>query len=227
VYDVAERVIPHEVLNLPTPDPADARRELLAMSARALGIGTAKDISIYFHVDAWWDRALKDGKRSRSETPRIFDELEEEGRLERVDVEGWSKPAYLDPAAKAGDVREVHGLVSPFDSLVWERERALRLFGFDYKIEIYVPAPKRKYGYYVLPFLMEGEMVARVDLKADRKGGVLIIPGAFAEPGRDRPRVAAALADELHLMSEWLGLEDISIGRRGNLASLLGRELKR
>jgi uncharacterized protein YcaQ len=136
-------------------------------------------------------------------------------------VDGWGEPALLDPEAAVPGRVEGRALLCPFDSLVWFRERAERVFGFRYRIEIYVPRPQRQYGYYVFPFLLGDRLAARVDVKADRQGGVLRVPGAFGEDGIDRRRVAAELAAELETMAGWLGLDRIDIGGRGDLAGPL------
>jgi hypothetical protein len=213
IYDLPERRLPAAVLATPTPDEADAHRELLARAARALGVATAGDLADYFRI-------------RRPAARRPLDELVEAGRLARVAVEGWREPAYLDPAAAAPAQVEARALVSPFDSLVWERARTERLFGFRYRIEIYTPAPQRRFGYYVLPFLLGDRLVARVDLKADRAAGVLRAPGAFAEPGVDRGAVAEALAVELRGLAAWLGLAAVEVGGRGDLARPLRKALK-
>jgi uncharacterized protein YcaQ len=146
--------------------------------------------------------------------------------LRETRVEGWKDAAYADPEAKLPKQVACRALLTPFDPVVWERDRAIRLFGFDYKIEIYVPEKKRKYGYCALPFLLDGELVGRVDLKADRKAGKLHAKGVFIEEGQDERRVAGALADELRLMAEWLELDGVRVGRRGNLATALRSALK-
>jgi uncharacterized protein YcaQ len=138
-----------------------------------------------------------------------------------VSVAGWTRPAYLHPRAPEPAEVSAQALLSPFDSLLWERERTERLFGFRYRIEIYTPAPKREFGYYVLPVLLGESLVGRLDLKADRKNGTLLVPGAFAEDGADLGAVAAGVAPELVRMAGWLGLDDVAVGTVGNLAAPL------
>jgi uncharacterized protein YcaQ len=201
MYDLAERIIPAHVLARPTPTEAEARKELLVLAARHHGVGTLDDLTDYH--------------RQKSTPCRVLiDELVEEGRLEQVAVEGWRKPAYRHPDVMLPRRVEARALLSPFDPVVWNRDRAERLFGFRYRIEIYTPAPKRQHGYYVLPFLLGDELVARVDLKADRQHGVLRVPGAFAELGVAVDEVAEALAAELSLMADWLQLDTVEVGGR-------------
>lgn len=207
LYDLPERVLPANVLGATTPAEADAQRALVATAARALGIGTVSDFARYFRL----------GPEARARVA----ELVETGELVPVEVAGWGRPAFRHRDAavprRAGGV----ALVSPFDPLLWERNRAERLFGFRYRIEIYVPAHRREHGYYVLPFLLGDTFAARVDLKADRRAGVLRVLSAHREEAADRRAVAAALAGELAALAAWLGLGRVDVADRGDLAPLL------
>ncbi|MGH9010709.1 MAG: DNA glycosylase AlkZ-like family protein, partial [Acidimicrobiia bacterium] len=195
-------------------------------AARAMGVGTARDVAMYFHIDSWWDRSKVDGRRAPAQTHLLFDELVEDGRLERVTVEGWKHPGFVVPGARVPRSVDARAIVSPFDPLMWERRWTKAVFGFDYQIEIYVPAPKRIYGYYVLPFLMGENFAGRVDLKADRKTSNLLVQAAYVEAGADPRTVAEALAGELHHMARWLGLEAITGAAKGDLARPLLRALR-
>ena len=212
VYDLAERVIAQDVLALPTPTTEEAQRELILLAARNLGVATATDLADYFWI------------RLPAARPRIA-ELVEDQRLVEVRAEGWDKLAYAVPGRLRKSVRSDGAtILSPFDSLIWTRDRAQRLFGFRYRIEIYVPAHRRTHGYYVLPVLHGGELAARVDLKADRKAGLLRVVGAYAEPGTDPGSLSGALLEELEGLGSWLGLGEVAIGDRGDLAVALAAE---
>ncbi|HEY4408238.1 MAG TPA: crosslink repair DNA glycosylase YcaQ family protein [Acidimicrobiia bacterium] len=225
LYDIPERVFPPEVLKA-TPVPApEAKKELLVRAARAMGVGTARDVALYLHIDHWWDRSRVNGRRAPARTQLLFDELVEDGRLEPVTVEGWKQPGYVVPGAKVPRSVDARAIVSPFDPVLWERRWTKTVFGFDYQIEIYVPAPKRIYGYYVLPFLMGEGFAGRVDLKADRKTSTLLVQAAYVEAGADPDTVAEALAGELHHMAGWLGLEGITVAGKGDLARPLRHAL--
>ncbi len=210
-YDLPERVLPSHVMSAPTPDRADAQRELLRRSIRSLGVATARDLRDYYRLPA-------------ADCKARIPELVEAGDLLPVAVEGWKNPTFLDPdAAFPRRIRRA-ALLSPFDPVVWERDRTERLFGFRYRIEIYVPAGKRVHGYYVLPFLLDDALVARVDLKADRQSGVLLVQSAWSEPAAPT-ETAVRLAAELHRMAEWLGLAGVIVRPAGNLAFDLGEAI--
>jgi uncharacterized protein len=226
LYDIPERVFPRDVLRA-RPVPADdAKKELLVRAVRAMGVGTARDVAQYFHVDSWWDRSSVNGRRAPAKTHLLFDELVEEGRLETARVEGWKKPGYVLAGAKVPRTVHASAIVSPFDPVMWERRWTKSVFGFEYQIEIYVPAPKRIYGYYVLPFISGDRFAARVDLKADRKTKTLLVPGAFLEDGVPAKTVVPALADELRDVARWLELDRFEVGTKGDLAKPLARALK-
>jgi uncharacterized protein len=208
LYDLPERVLPPEVLSAPAPSPEEAARRLVRQAAVALGVATEPDLRDYYRLGPEASR-------------QAVEELVEAGEVEPVAVRGWRAPAYRVPGARIPRRITGRALLCPFDPLIWERARTERLFGFRYRIEIYVPEPKREYGYYVFPFLLDGELVARVDLKADRAMGVLRVQGAFAEPGVDRARVAAELAAELGVMAEWLELSGVLVTPRGDMAAPL------
>jgi uncharacterized protein YcaQ len=204
-YDLTERVLPAHVLDAPTPTEAEAKRELVRVTARALGIATLADLRDYFRI-------------SHASTKAAVAELVAAGEMQPVEVAGWDVPAYLWHEARRPRGVAARALLSPFDSLVWFRERTERLFGFHYRIEIYTPEPKRQYGYYVLPFLLGDTLVGRVDLKADRQAGVLRVQSAWIELGHDPRYVAGELAEELALTTSWLQLDDIEVVQRGDLA---------
>ena len=211
IYDLPERVLPSAVWEAPTPDEADAQRELLRRSARALGVGTASDLRDYYRL------------KPEDARPRLA-ELVEAGELIPVEVRGWGRPAFLHREARRPRRIEARALLAPFDPVVWERSRTERLFGLRFRIEIYTPVEKRTHGYYVLPFLLGDRIAARVDLKADRAAGVLRVQAAHREPNA-RGDVAEALAAELRLMAGWLGLERVECAGRGDLSGDLAAAL--
>lgn len=213
LYDLAERVIPADVLSSPTPVVDDAHRELVRRSAVALGIGTTKDIADYYRLPV-------------ATTKARLKELAESGAVELVRVEGWKEQGWMDAGAKVPRGCEAHALLSPFDSLIWERKRAQRIFDFKVSFEIYVPPAKRVYGYYVLALLMGDAIVARVDVKADRPRKTLVVPGAFLEVGRKAGDVAAALSAQLDELSSWLDLDEVEVGSAGDLTGPLQRVRK-
>ncbi|HZV85444.1 MAG TPA: winged helix-turn-helix domain-containing protein [Brevundimonas sp.] len=207
VYDLTERALPRRIIDLPTPTEADAQRELVRIAAQAMGVATAADLRDYFRLP------LADAR------DRIA-ELVEAGELTPVEVKGWRQGAYLAPGARSP--RKVAGaaLLSPFDNLIWTRDRTERLFGVRVRLEIYTPAHKRTHGYYVLPFLEDEAITARVDLKADRQARVLRVQAAWREP-EAKADTAARLAAELRRMADWLGLEGVEVVGKGDLAETL------
>lgn len=213
-YDLPERVLPPEILAMPTPREPDAVRSLIAKAAAAIGIGTANDLRDYFRIPLALARTA-------------IAELVEEGVLEATEVEGWRKPAYRHSDARVATIDPARGaLLSPFDSLVWFRERTERMFGMRFRIELYTPADKRVHGYYVLPFLLGEALVARVDLKSDREAKVLLVQAAHAEP-KAPAATATALAAELQAMASWLALDRVEVMPKGDLAAKLASALRR
>jgi uncharacterized protein YcaQ len=197
VYDLPERVLPQAILQLPTPSETDAKRGLLARSAQALGIATAEDLRDYYRIPA-------------ADAQMPLEQLVEEGTVRSVQVRGWKQQAYLHRDARVGRSIEGGALLSPFDPLIWHRARTERLFDFRYRLEIYTPAHKREHGYYVLPFLLDGALVARADLKADRKNGVLIVQRLNIELNAP-DQTMELLMGELRLMASWLALPDVVV----------------
>jgi uncharacterized protein YcaQ len=206
-YDLVERVLPAEVVAREVAEQ-DAVRELVRRSATALGVATEPDIRDYFRL-------------SPGQAKPAIAELVAAGELEAVEVEGWSAPAYTSAAQTIPRHDRGTALLCPFDPLIFFRPRVERVFGFHYRIEIYTPADKRQYGYYVWPFLLDGELVGRVDLKADRSANALQVVGAFIQADRSPSRVAEALAGELQTMAQWLGSGRVRVGNRGDLAGEL------
>lgn len=207
MYDLTDRVIPAAVRETEVAEES-AQRALLRDAVRHHGIGTVADLADYHRLKITPARAH-------------LEALATAGEIVEVTVDGWPSPVYMDPELSVPRSIRGSALLAPFDPVVWFRARAERLFGFRYRIEIYTPKPKRVHGYYVLPFLLDGQLVGRVDLKADRARGRLLVQGAFAEEGQDRRRVAAALGKTLESMAVWQGLDEIEIAPNGDLSPFL------
>jgi hypothetical protein len=215
VYDLAERFLPPAVVDQPTPSVAEAHRRLAEVSLKSLGVGTAADVAGYLGIGVTSARAR-------------LAELVESGQAEAVSVEGWKDSAYCPAGARPRrPTRRTATLVSPFDSLIWDRTRTVRLFGMSYVIEIYVPAPLRAHGYYVLPVLLGDQLVARLDLKTDRAASALRVLAAHVEPGVSPREVAGPIASELGAIGRWLKTSEVSVARQGTLAAALGTAVQR
>lgn len=212
VYDLTERIVPAEILCQKTPDETEAMAELLVRSARAHGLGTADCLVDYYRLP-------------KRPAKAILPELVEDGRLIQCVVEGTDKPVFMHPEAVLPRTIETHALLSPFDPIVWNRPRASWLFDFEYRIEIYVPKAKRKYGYYVLPFLLDDELVARCDLKTDRAASTLRLLGAFPEPRFKAHEIAEPLAEELLRLAKFVGVDGVTVDARGGLATAVRLQL--
>ncbi|WP_052065496.1 winged helix-turn-helix domain-containing protein [Thalassospira australica] len=208
VYDLPHRVI-GDVAHDPVPNRQDAMCDLICKGIAATGVAAEIDLRKYFRMPT-------------DETKACLARLVEEGRLLRADVEGWKHPGYLCPKVNPRSRAKPTCLMVPFDPVMWERDRVERIFGFNYRIEIYVPAEKRKYGYYVLPFMLNGEFVARVDLKSDRKTGVLLVQSAHLEDGFARGDVAGPLMDELNRLARFLGLGGVRVMPANDFSKYLG-----
>ena len=210
-YDLITNIVPSEVLSRPSPTEEESLKELYLWAASAMGVASARDIQDYF--------------RTRSaNTPTLLAELVEEGLLRKVAVEGWGLESFA--PSDFGTVKQISPtcVLSPFDPITWNRERLRRIFNFDYKLEIYKPKSKREFGYYVMPFMHNGQIVARVDLANRRQTGVLEILGAFCEPSFDREAISKPLWEEISLLATFVGCSTIEIKRRGNLYQLLNKQ---
>ncbi len=213
-YDLFERVVPDAIADEGVWTAEKAHCEMMQIAVKALGIGTMADCADYYRI-------------KRTDAKNAIDALVERGEVERVHVEGVRHDMFVAPGVEVpNEDIDARAIVSPFDPVAWFRDRLEWLFDFEYRIEIYTPAKKRKYGYYVLPFLLDDRIVGRVDLKSDRQRRVLRVPGAFVEPNQDEEYVAVNLALELSLMAQWLELDRIVIGRRGNLTTALRTAVK-
>ncbi|MBT94537.1 MAG: cytoplasmic protein [Acidimicrobiaceae bacterium] len=212
-YDLISNIVPSEILSLPSPTEEESLKKLYLWATSAMGVASARDIQDYF--------------RTRSSNTRtLLQELQDEGLLTRVEVEGWGLESFA--ISGFGIPKEISPtcFLSPFDPIIWNRERLRRIFGFDYKLEIYKPKSKREFGYYVLPFMHNGQIVARVDLANRRQTGVLEVLGAFCEPSYDRGAISKPLWEEISLLATFVGCPVIQIKRRGNLSQPLRIEQK-
>lgn len=206
-------IVGEAVASTVTPSAAEALRDLTIQAVRSLGVGTATDVADYFRLPIREVRAT-------------LAELVEEGVVLEATVPGWKHPAFADPAGRAPRKIEGATVLSPFDPVVWKRDRAERIFDFHYKIEIYVPEAKRKWGYYVLPVMVDGEIVARLDVKTDREHEVLRVKAAHAEPGHRTPATAGRVANAVRDLAQLVEVDSIDVSKKGDLASLLHRALQ-
>jgi len=209
-YDFPERVLPAEVVRARI-EPDEARRQLLKKALKHHGIGTIRDIADYYRM----------GLQSSAV---ILADMAAAGEIEKVEVADWKGPVYMSPGARLPRAITGVAVLCPFDPVIWCRPRTERLFNFHYRIEIYTPPPKRVFGYYVFAILLDGELVGRIDLKGDRQAGVLRIRGSYVEEGQDPTRVAGPLANEMKTMATWLGLKDVAVEQKGNLALALRKQ---
>lgn len=209
-YDTIERIVPEAIRNQPTPSIEESHRQLLRQASAAIGIGTLDDLADYYRI------------RVPQARPRVS-ELIEDGTLKEVEVEGWTKPGYRNTAAKLPRSIKASALLSPFDPVVWYRPRCERLFDFYYRIEIYVPENKRQFGYYVLPYLQGERIVGRVDVKADRKAGTLLVKGAWHEEHKDPSKIVTGLAGELSELARFQQLDEVVVTGKGNLSAALAQ----
>lgn len=212
-YALPEQILPSEIIHRDVP-AHEAQRQLVEHAARAHGIGTASDLADYFRLKS-------------ADVRPILRELEDDGVLLPVSVKGWDRPAWLHRDARIPRRVETAALLSPFDPVVWDRGRAQRLFAFHYRIEIYTPAPKRIFGYYSLPILIDDRLVGRIDLKSDRQARVLRVQSAWHEEHADRATVAERIAPLLARTAAWQGLDTIEVKDRGDLAAAVAGELGR
>lgn len=223
VYDLTERVIPQEFLDAPIPTAEEAQKELLVLSAQAIGVAPARTLEGYLGLHSFRIvRRRPDGQRPKAIWRQLLSELVEDGRLTTAKVEGWKEPGYIVPGTKRPRSVQARALLSPFDTFMRTAELCCN-FVNRLGRQLYVPAEKREYGYYVLPFLLGDTLVGRCDLKADRSRSALLVQSAYVEPEQDAGHVAAELAAELDLMRQWLELDQIKIANRGNLAKPLRR----
>ena len=212
VFSPIEDIVPEHVRSQPTPSVDEAQKHLARIAVGTLGVGTAADIADYFRLPIREIRAA-------------LDALVEDGSVVPATVDGWTKPAFADPEARIPRTITGSTVLSPFDPVVWNRERAERLWGFEYKIEIYTPAAKRRYGYYVLPVMVDGDLVARMDVKTDREADVLRIKSCFAEEGHVNAQTAERVAEAVRDLRSFVGSSSIEVEKRGDLASLLSEQI--
>jgi uncharacterized protein YcaQ len=204
IYALPEQVLPSKLMENP-PSKSEAQKQLLVKSAASHGIGSQKDLADYFRLRS-------------SELTNLLHELVEEGRLLKAQVDGWQVDAYVSPQANlSATAHRATTVLSPFDPVCWNRDRTSRIFGFDYKIEIYVPEPKRQFGYYSLPLLHNGDLIARLDLKSNRQENTLQVKSAWAEDARVSKFPTSAVIKHLEQVAKWQGLQNLEAFDKGNV----------